>query len=265
MSFHSLPELGWRDAEPLLTVVQAADCLFARFSARRGYYLTIAGRSLPMGIEPEDVVMDVIVALSERAPERARGSNPIRVHDAYLASAVRRAAVDRSRRLPPVEPLGGALVAPLPDLSVLVDLRIGFAWGYRELRRRLASGQLPLTELQYRALCQEGNLEPRQRAARARGRRRLMPFLRELAERLYPEAEERVLPELDDDAVRSLLTAVGFFSPEVARLVAGRGSGRRARGAAPITSRERSRRLRLAVRGTTEAIAQPGRPAGRGR
>jgi hypothetical protein len=255
-------EPGWRAAQPLVSARQAADRLFACFAARPGYYLTIAARSLPRGSEPGEVVMEVIVGLSERAPLRAAGPRPIRDHGAYLARAIHRAAVCRARRLRRVEPLEAESVVAPEDVVRLAELDLELDWGRRELRRRLASGELALTPNQYRALCCQEGLDARRRAARARGRRLLMPLLRELAERLHDGEGARARPGLDEDAVWSLLTVIGFFDPDVARLVAAGPVGTPTGGAeasGATASQPRPRRPYRDVRTTVEVA---GRQAG---
>ncbi len=259
-------EAGWQAAQPLFSAAQAADRLYARFVARPRYYLTIAARSLPHGGEPEDLVMDVIVGLVERAPRRAAGPCPIRDHGGYLARAIQRAARLRSRRLRRVEGLEAALVVAAEDACGLVELSMQLDWGRRELRRRLASGELSLTPNQYRALGRQGGLDPRRRAARSRGRRLLMPLLRELTERLYEGVGARALPRLDDDAVESLLDAIGFFEADVARLVTAGGAGTREGGAetgAATASHRGSRRPYRDVRTLSEVAGRETAPAGR--
>ncbi len=258
-------EGGWRAAVPLVSAAQAADRFYAHFAARPRYYLTIAARSLPHGDEPEDLVMDVIVGFVERVPRRAAGPCPIRDHAGYLARAVHREARLRSRRPRRVEGLEAAAVVPAEDVCGLAELHLQLDWGRRELRRRLASGELSLTLNQYQALGRQGDLDPRRRAARSRGRRCLMPLLTELTERLHDAVEGRALPRLDDDAVGSLLVAIGFFEPDVVRLVMAGGAGTR-RGdreaGAAIASHRGSRRPYPGVRTSGEVAGQQAGPVG---
>ncbi|HZU19536.1 MAG TPA: hypothetical protein VFD01_23435, partial [Candidatus Dormibacteraeota bacterium] len=94
----------------------------------------------------------------------------------------------------------------------------------------------------------------------------LMPLLRELAERLYDGVEAQAIPRLDDDAVESLLDAIGFFEPDVARLVAAGDAGTReasaATGAAAASHRG-SRRPYRDVRTLSEVAGRESAPAGR--
>jgi DNA-directed RNA polymerase specialized sigma24 family protein len=220
-------EQRWRAAQPLVTVEQAAACLFALLLARPRYYLSIARRWLPWGSDAEDLVMEVVLGLCERAPRRADGPDPIRNHGGYLARAVHRAAVHRSRRLRTTATLKGPAVVAVDDVERLAEVDLELEWGWHQLRELLGSGQLPLTLNQYRALSCQGSLNARQRAARARGRRLLMPLLRDLAVRLR-DGGERDSPVLDEDGVLFLLDAIGFFEADVRELVAyGRSQGSR--------------------------------------
>ncbi len=227
-----LAEQAWRDAQVLVTVDQAAACLFTRLLAQPDYYLSIARRWLPHGDDAEDLLVEVVLGLSKRAAQRAHGPCPIRDHGGYLARAIQRAAVHRSCRLRRAEPLDGQSAVAVGAVDRLAEMNLELEWGRRQLREQLSSGRIPLTLNQYHALCRQGSLDARQRAARVRGRHLLLPLLSELAERLGGERGTR---DLDENAVLSLLDLIGFFEPEVRLLLAqdGRRRGRRAAAGRP--------------------------------
>jgi hypothetical protein len=214
----------WREAQPLVTVDQAAASFFGWLLAEPRYYLGIARRWLPRECDAEDLLTEVVLGLCERASRRAHSGSPIRDHEGYLARAVHRAAVHRSRRLRRAEPLHGESIVAVEDVARLAEVNLALEWGRRRLREQLGSGRLRLTLNQYRALCHQERLDARQRAARARGRRLLAPLLQELADRLYDgEPRARVF---DKDAVLALLDAIGFFEPDVLELLAAKGGSR---------------------------------------